>query len=308
MRAYTRLRAPDGTRYELVHGDLIGRLLCAAMCLDDGRISEAHAMISLREQELKLVALRGGFAVNGRPANEVVLKPGMEIVLARGLAIEVEDVCLPPSVLGLEAPGIPRQALPSVASLFVSGAGAGVGGVAEARLASGYAEGAAAWIWYTGESWRLRLGTEPARSVSPGETVSLQGIGVKLVEIPLAAAGLAPTRGQGGVDAPLQLEAHFDTVHIHRAGAVAVVLGGVPARIVSELVSLGGPTHWTVLAGLLWPREPDIEAIRSRFDVNLSRLRRKLREARIRTDLIHSDGAGQIALLLYPHDTVEDKT
>lgn len=308
MRAYTRLRAPDGARYELVHGDLIGRLQSAAMCLDDARISEAHAMISLREQELKLIALRGAFAVNGRPLNDVTLKEGMEIVLARGYAIEVEEVSLPKSVMGIEGPGIPRQALPSVASLFITGESPGRLLGQDARVVSGYSEGAAAWIWFTGESWRLRIGQEPVRTVSPGEQFSLNGALISWVEIPLAAAGLAPTRVQGGVDAPLKLEAHFDTVHLHREGHAAVVLGGVPARIVSELVALKGPAHWTVLAGLLWPKESDLEAVRSRFDVNLSRLRRKLREAHIRTDLIHSDGSGQIGLLLYPHDIVEDRT
>jgi hypothetical protein len=80
------------------------------------------------------------------------------------------------------------------------------------------------------------------------------------------------------------------------------------ARIVSELVALGGPAHWTVLAGLLWPRDPEPETTRSRFDVAISRLRRKLRDARVRTDLVHTDGAGQVELLLYPHDVVQDRT
>ena len=58
----------------------------------------------------------------------------------------------------------------------------------------------------------------------------------------------------------------------------------------------------------LWPRQGDAAALRARFDVNLSRLRRKLRAARIRTDLVNLDGAGVVELLLYPHDRVEDRT
>lgn len=311
MRAFTRLRGPDDTRYELVHGDLIGRLWCAAMPLDDGRVSEAHAMISLREQELRLIALRGGFAVDGRPLNEVTLRAGMEVMLARGLSIEVEEVFLPPFVLGLESRHIPRQSLPSVCSIQLSsppGSQASSPEGPEPRLVAGYAENAAAWIWCTGEAWRLRQGAQGTRPLLPGDQFVVGSEVLTTVEISLAAAGQAATRPHGGVDAPLVIQAHFDTVHIHREGSVVAVLGGVAARIVSELVALGGPAHWTVLAGLLWPKDPDPEAVRSRFDVNLSRLRRKLKEARVRTDLIHTDGAGSIELLLYPHDIVEDKT
>jgi hypothetical protein len=299
MRAYASLRAPDGTRYELVHGDLVGRLWSAAMPLDDARVSEAHAMVSLRERELRLIALRGGLALDGRPVNEVVLGAGVEIVLARGLAIQVESVHLPGFVLGLEGAGLTRQTLPPVASLVTS---------AGLRLIAGYAEHAAAWIWCTGASWRLRVAGRAARTLEPGEELVIGGELVRAVAIPLAAAGQAPTRAGGGVEAPLRIDASFDTVHVYREGATVLVLGGVQARIVSELVALGGPTHWTVVAGLLWPKDVEPDTVRSRFDVTLSRLRRKLRDARVRTDLVHTDGAGQVELLLYPHDVVQDRT
>jgi hypothetical protein len=296
VRAYTTLRAPDGSVHELVHGDLIGRLWSAAMSLDDARVSEAHAMVSLRECELRLIALRGGLALHGRPVNEIALRPGLEIVLARGLTIAVEGVHLPKFVLGLEGPALMRQALPPVASLD---ANEGV------RLHAGYAEGAAAWIWCTGASWRSKIAGQAACTLAPGDELVIAGQPIRAIAIPLDDAGQAPTRG-GGVAAPLQIVANFDTVHIHREGAAVLVLGGVQARIVSELVTLAGPAHWTVLAGLLWPGES--EGIRSRFDVTLSRLRRKLQSARVRTDLVHTDGAGQVELLLYPHDVAEDRT
>lgn len=297
MRAYVRLRGPDGSSHELVHGDLVGRLRTAAMPLDDSRVSEAHAMVSLREQELRLVALRGGLAVDGEPRNEVPLSPGLVILLARGLSVEVEDVVLPESVLGLEGPGLPRQMLPGVASV-----------VLPLRLVRGHVEGAAAVIWNTGDVWRLRIGEAPPRTLVAGDSFVVSELCLSAVAVPLQAAGLSPTRRHGGVDAPLHLVANLDTVHIQRAGQTPVVIGGVPARIISELVALGGPVPWTLLAGQIWPKEPDPDVVRSRLDVNLSRLRRKLREARIRTDLVHTDGAGQVELLLYPHDTAEDRT
>jgi hypothetical protein len=299
MRAYVALRAPDGGIHELVHGDIVGRLWSAAMPLDDARVSEAHAMVSLRERELRLIALRGGLALEGRPVNEVVLRAGVEIMLARGLTLAVQGVHLPGCVLALEGPRLVRQVLPPVASLVVDGG---------LRLVAGYVEHARAWIWCTGASWRARTWDGPARTLEPGDVLALGGEQVRAVAVPLDDAGQPATRAGGGVEAPLRIEANFDTVHLHREGAAVVVLGGMQARIVSELVALGGPAHWTVLAGLLWPRDPVPETVRSRFDVALSRLRRKLRDARVRTDLVHTDGAGQVELLLYPHDAVEDRT
>ncbi len=301
MRAFANLRGPEGTCHELVHGDIIGRLATAAMPIDDARISEAHAMVSLRERELKLIRLRGGLALEGKPVNEVTLRPGVEIVLASGISIRVESLHLPSSVLGLEGEGLPRQVVPPVASLVL---GEGV------RLLAGYVEHASAWLWCTGPSWRLRLADQAptTRSLEPGEQFELAGTTIHALAISLEGASQAPTRAVGGVEAPLRIEANFDTVQIHREGAAPLVLGGTHARIVSELVALDGPAHWTVIAGLLWPNSTEPEALRSRFDVALSRLRRKLREARVRTDLVHTDGSGQIELLLYSHDLVRDRT
>lgn len=256
-------------------------------------------MVSLREKELRLIALRGAFAVMGKPTSEVALAPGMEILLARGLVLEVEAVHLPDAVMGLEGEGLARQILPGVASLVLG---------PELRLVRGFVEGAAAWVWRTGDAWRLRLGEQAALPLVLGQTFQVGTATLRAIEVPLAAAGQAPTRQQGAVDQPLKLLAKFDTVHIQQEGKGVAVLSGVPARIISELVALRGPVHWTVLVAQLWPREPDPEVQRSRLDVNLSRLRRKLRECQVRSDLVYTDGTGQIELLLYPHDQVEDCT
>lgn len=293
MRASARLRGPDGRWFELVHGDVIGRLVSAAMPLDDARVSEAHAMVSLREGELRLIALRGLFAVDGHPVGEATLRPGMRLFLAQDLAIDVEDVQLPTTVLGLEGPGLRRQMLPGVCSV-----------VPGPRLVAGFVEDAAAWVWNDGDGWRVRRGQGPPENLRPGDTVGE----LVAVEIPILAAGQAATRRQGAVDAPLRIVARYDTVHIHREGEEVGVLSGLLARIVSELVAMGGPVHWATLASQLWPKETDPDVTRSRLDVNLSRLRRRLRELRLRADLVRADGAGSIELLAYAHDVIEDHT
>lgn len=299
MRAFVRVESPDGRLHELVHGDIVGRLRAAALHLDDGRVSEAHAMVSLREGELRLVALRGAFAVHGRPLSEVVLAPGQRIQLARDLELTVVDVVLPDHILAIEGDGLPRQALPGVCSLVP---------VPRPHLVAGWVEDADAWLWSTGSGWSVRQGDAPPRDLVPGDRVDCGGATFAIVALPVQHAGLEPTRQRGGIDAPLHLVARFDTVHVHRDGEPVLVLSGMLARIISELVSFGGPVGWQVLAGQLWPREDEAAVLRSRLDVNLSRLRRKLREARVRTDLVATDGAGSIELLTYAHDRVEDQT
>ena len=113
MRAYVRLELPDGQFAELGPGDLIGRLWSAALPLSDGRISEAHAMVSLRGQELKLLALRGRFAVQGQGLSSLVLAPGQVISMAEGLDLRVAEVFLPSKVLAIEGEGLPRMVVPA---------------------------------------------------------------------------------------------------------------------------------------------------------------------------------------------------
>ena len=67
---------------------------------------------------------------------------------------------------------------------------------------------------------------------------------------------------------------------------------------------VGGPT----VARALWPRDDEAASLRRRWDVALVRLRARLRAERIRPDLVHADGSGQVTLLLRDCDRVEDRT
>lgn len=256
-------------------------------------------MVSLREGQLRLIGLRGAFAIDGKPVGEVALEDGLRIQLARGLWLEVVAVELPETVLGVDGAAVAtRQVLPGVCSV-----------VAGPRLVKGWKDPALAWIWSTGAGWSARVSGGAARIIAAGDRLTLpddSGL-VRFVDIPLHAAGRTATRQQGGVDAPLHLIARYDTVAIHRDGEVVSAFGGIHARVIGELVSMDGSAPWRVLAGELW-NETDDALLRSRLDVTLSRLRRRLRKARVRTDLVRSDGAGTVELLLYPHDSIEDRT
>ncbi|MCB9762004.1 MAG: hypothetical protein H6739_19430 [Alphaproteobacteria bacterium] len=295
MRAYVTLRSPDGEVYALSHGDVIGRLWSAAMPVDDARVSEAHAMVSLRGEALKLLSLRGLFSTGRRPMRELTLAAGQQITLARGVVIEVVSVELPETVLALEGEGVPTQVLTRVCSLL--------GGEAPA-LVSGYHQGAEALIWNMGSEWRIRTPTQDSALLEPGGVWILGGRPYRAVEVSLTSAAGGDTVQRSAIQAPLRIVTRFDTVHFHREGQPAVAISGIPARIVSELAAVGAPISWAAVAAEVW-KDMDRLTLRRRWDVNLSRLRSKLQKARLRGDLIRADGSGNFELLLYPSDRLE---
>jgi pSer/pThr/pTyr-binding forkhead associated (FHA) protein len=307
VRAYARIIAPDGSTWLLGPGDLIGRVHSAALVIDDARVSEAHAMVSLRGGELKLLGLRGVFAVAGRPTNEVTLVAGMEIELAPGLPLFVEETELPDRVLALEADGLPRQVLVGTSSIMSGGAEVG----ATPKLVGRYHDSAAAHLWSSGDAWRLRLRGGVARDLEAGDVFVVDDTRITVVAVTLARAGQQRTHIEGGLSSPIRVVANFDSVHIHQLGREQdqpLVLDGIAARIVSELVAVAGPVAWDVLAGEIWRDEVDRLQLRRKWDVSLARLRRKLREGRVRPDLVRAGGTGHVELMLYAGDVVDDQT
>ena len=100
MRAYAVVTGL-GEDHVVGHGDLIGRTPTAAVVLDDPRVSEAHAIVSLRKDELRLLALRRLVLVEGKPTEEVVLRPGLAITIVDGLVLTVAQVHAPAAVLAV---------------------------------------------------------------------------------------------------------------------------------------------------------------------------------------------------------------
>lgn len=299
MTARVRFRLPDRTVADLAPGDLIGRVSSAALVLDDPRVSEAHAMVSLRRGELYLLALRRLIALRGKPVAEVLLEPALEVGFADGLALVVESVSKPDRVVALQVPGAGVRALGQVASILEG---------PPARVVGRFVPGAAAHLWSAGvEEWRLRAADGPTRSVAIGDSFEVAGLTFTVCTADLDAAALAPTHG-GGIDAPMRLVAFYDSVEIHRAGRPVVAIGGIGARLISELVAFGGPVSWERVARELWSDEVDQAELRHRWDVALGRLRARLRDAGVRADLLTSDGAGQLQLVIYEGDRVDDRT
>lgn len=294
--AHVVLRAPDGSAHRLFPGDLVGRVWTAALVLDDARVSEAHALVSLRDGALVLLALRRLLRVDGRDVQQVPLAAGQVVELAEGVALRVDEVSLPEEVLALEGAALGRRVLSGTASLRLG---------PPPELLPRYAADARAHFWFTGGGWRVRVEGGTPRDLCAGDTITLGDHTFRAVAVRLREAGRRGT--EVGAQAPLRIVARHVTTHLHREGQPVCVLTGVPARIVSELAVMGVPVGWETLAATVWPDEDDRGALRRRWDAHLGRLRTKLRDAGIREDLVRADGKGNLELVLGPADVVEDQ-
>ncbi|MDX2090033.1 MAG: hypothetical protein SFX73_19405 [Kofleriaceae bacterium] len=293
-----RFRRPDQRVVSAGPGAIVGRLYSADVRIDDARVSEAHAYVSLRGSHLVLLALRGRIRIDGRDVPRLELEDGQHIELALGVELVVEEVSIPDHVLALDIPGSPRQILLGVTSVVASPV---------PRLVSGYAPEAAAVLWSDGLAWRIQEGAQRGRPVRNGTVFVVGGVEIRAVVVAGARAGVVETVPRTAHDR-LRIVSQFDTVHIWREDARApCVLTGMPARLVSELLALGGPVRWTELVELLWRDEADPATLRHRLDILLMKTRRQLTAAGVRRDLLTSHRNGWIELLVYPGDTADDR-
>jgi len=299
-RAFARIRLPDGGTVDLCPGDIIGRLWSAALRMDDTRISEAHALISLRGDKLKMLPLRGVISDGRAQVEEIVLRPGARVWLARDLALEVEAVELPATTLALEGLTPKAQVLTRSVYSLLSGA--------PPRLVGGHRPDARAWIWSTGEGWRLRMAGGEGEPLEAGRVLDVGGQEVRAVAVPLRAGAQERTRlSEGRLYPAMRIVARYETVHIHRQGYPPLAISGMRARLLSEMAGFGAPAPWEMGAGRLWRDDVDRAELRQRWDRTLVRLRRMLSRASVRPDLVRSDGQGNIELLLRPGDELLDE-
>lgn len=291
-----RFELADGRRVLASHGAIVGRLASATVHINDPGISEAHALVSLRAGTFRLIALRGQLAVDGALVKEATLAPERVVHLTPGHTLRVVHLHLPRAVLAIEGAGLVRQALPPAASFTAR----------PLAMASGFRPDAVAWIWTDGIEWNLRSGDAAGRPLRAGDTFEIDGQQLRTSMLALDDAGGATTLGPALDLEPLVIETNYDVVRVRRGDQEALTLTGQSARLVSELVLLGGSAPWEVLAKELW-RETDRNLLRSRFDICLLRLRKRLKRARLRPDLVRPLGNGVIELVLHSSDRVVDR-
>jgi len=292
------VRLGDGIARDLVPGDVIGRSDTAALVIDDPRVSEAHAFISLRRGSLYLLSLRRMVAVDGCQANEVLLARHIIVEFAPGLYLTIEDVVSPDRVIGVEAEGLTARPLAQVSSIY---------GAPRPSIVSRFEPAAPAHMWLVGDKPKLAHAGQEPRWVEQGTCFVVQECEFHLVSMSMSSVHNPTTAVEGSLLTPIEIVASFDTVEIRRKSHPSVTFGGQSARILSELVAVAGPVSWRGLAQELWPQPAVDVELRRRWDAALSRLRRKLRDCDIRADLIVADGSGNMRLCLRDGDVARDE-
>lgn len=305
MTARVVLALPGGAHVSCGPGALVGRSYAADVRLDDGRVSEAHAMVSLRGRELVLLPLRGRVRVGERDVARVVLAPGVVVTLATGVDISVVTADLPRTVLAAEVRRSPTQQTtpPQVLTGVMS-----VVATPAPHLAAGVQQGAVALVFSDGLCWFVRCGEEPAVEVVSGDVVDVSdGWQLRFLDVDIETLAALETSPLLPTTQRLRLVSRFDSVEVWCGDERVLLLAGVPARLLAELLAFGGPVRWELLAESLWP-QADLgrDVLRHRLDVALTRLRKRLAHVGVRRDLITAHRTGQLELVLCPGDRCED--
>ncbi len=292
-----RFRVVGGDEVDVGPGGVIGRLATAALCVDDPRVSEAHAMVSLRGGELYLLPLRGSLSTGGQTTPQVRLKQGLTVELVTGIALQVVGLSLPAALIVVQ--GVDGDTVPLLHSVYSLRAGA------PPRLVPRFEADAAGWIWATGARYRYRLADGEAALVEPGVAITCGAAKILPCLSPLGAVGCPPT-----VRPPARavtLRARYETVHLHAEDDASLVVSGIAARMICELAQFGVPVPWHLVATAIWPETEDLHALRRSWDRSMARLRAKLVAAGLREDLVRPDGCGNVELYLLPGDRVLDE-
>ena len=291
---------PDRRRVTLRPGDMIGRMDRAALVLQDPRVSEAHALVSLRRGELFLLSLRRMIGVRGKPMSEVRLEPGTEIDLAADLVLRVVDVTAPHEVLALKNDTLGVRLLGDITSLVAG---------PPARLVGRFVADAHTHIWSAGpDRWQTRGADGAVRALQVGDVLAVGDAMFSVITTPLEGLSVPATLREGRLDAPLRIIVREDTVELRSADQPPTTISGVNASILSALSGYPGPVGWDVIAREVWRDDCDVVELRHRWDVSLGRLRAKLRAAGLRGDLLRASGSGQLQLVLYDGDQVVEQT
>lgn len=297
MSVFVELQLPAGESRTVGPGAIIGRSFVADIRLEDGRVAEAHALVSLHGGDFVLLALGGQVRVRGRVTPRVTLVPGLSFELPGDLSLSVTTVHRPTDLLALEGPGVHRRVLAGVLSVCTR---------PRLQLVTGVRANAAAIVFSDGLSWFVREKGTKARRVRAGDELLVGDRTLRFVTHALADAGRAD-HGHTGPPGGLRLFHRGASVHLWAPGAHApTVISGQPAALLARLLAHRGPLRWEAAAHALWPRAAPDDVVRHRLDVVLGKLRRRLDEAGLRRDLVTAHRNGFLELVLYPGDQAHE--
>lgn len=159
-------------------------------------------------------------------------------------------------------------------------------------------------FWSLGDAWSYRLRDGETRELVDGTSFQLGTRTITCERIALDDVGVAKTRQSER--APLHLEIAPKSVKIrvdvHERTAV---ITGVPGKILASISSHPHPVEWDTIAHQVWPDDLCTESsLRRRFDVGMLRLREKLQQLDLPSNLVQMDGSGLVVLHLDPEDRI----
>lgn len=277
-------------------GDFIGRSEVAALCLDDPRVSEAHAMVSLRDGSLKLIALRGRFRQGEEVLSEAVLRPGVVLEFARDVHLVCEQVHMPDEVLGLLINAELKVMLTHTMTLYTS---------ENMMIKRGYDPRGGAIFWTTGSLWRVQIADQPSLTLEQGQTFIVDQTRIEVIAIPLDR--IAQTHTRNSLRSPLRFTCHDTHVEIARVNEPTIKVSGVPGRILLSLLRRQGTASYQEIVKEVWPHDVSTNlSLRRRFDTGIRRLRTHLGHVLPvdETQFIQLDGTGVVTLFLSPRDEI----
>ncbi|HCH64051.1 MAG TPA: hypothetical protein DFR83_14690 [Deltaproteobacteria bacterium] len=293
-----RFRLPNGHETSVPSGGIIGRTPRAELTIPDGRVSEAHALVSLRGDDLLLLGLRGRFSTGGAPLSRLALRIGQEITLFRGFTLRVVDLVLPSKALGIGSDDLGEVVLSGVTSVVTG---------PRPRAIRGWRQDAEVVFWNQEAKWWARLRDGSDQPVEVGPLTLPSGLVLDVRALDIGAVALSATRLNGKLVDSLRIVTNYDMVEFHRPNREVVGISGRMGRIICELATFGVPVPWSILAKEIWGDSPQ-HRLRNNLDQNLLRLRQRLRKEGIREDLVYPTGTGCIALRLLDGDRVEDRS
>lgn len=246
-------------------GQVVGRGMFAAVPVPHARVSEAHAVLSLRSS-LLLLGARGDLSVDGQVVRRVELRAGQVIALLPDLAarLEVLRVDQAPEFLGLSVDGGAPVAIPPIEEGYALLDGKPV--AAKTRPAR---------FWSAGEDWYVLPDGEDPSALEVGAEWQVEGHTVQLCNLLppklVSTETLAPNMPVYSTLKAVKDAVGYRVDAYGTDGQVFDLLGGQPGNILGQLLTSVGPRPWTEIAAPMWEAQADKNSrlLQNNFDTNL---------------------------------------